>query len=145
MTLPPSPMGCPMDALLRLLMGPWTSYILWVLRNNGPTRFGDLKRRVAGISAKVLAERLRVLEDAGVVYRNYEPTIPPQVTYGLTERGGELESVLDAIDTIAKRWNTQDGKTMPDCPRNTPPANATTLPAESPEKKKKARVKSASA
>ena len=46
---------CPMDALLRLLMGPWTTYILWVLRTtNEPVRFGELKRRVPGISAKVL-------------------------------------------------------------------------------------------
>ena len=51
MPLPKSAMGCPMDALLRVLMGPWTSYILWVLRSNGPTRFGELKRRVTGISA----------------------------------------------------------------------------------------------
>ena len=49
---------CPMDALLRLLMGPWTTYILWVLRTtNEPVRFGELKRRVPGISAKVLTER----------------------------------------------------------------------------------------
>ena len=110
MSLPDSPIGCPMDSLLRLLTGPWTSYILYVLRNHGPSRFGELKRHVGSISAKVLTERLRALEEAGVIYRHYEPTIPPQVTYGLDKRGKELESILDMLNAIARRWNRQDGK-----------------------------------
>ena len=61
--------GCPMDNLLRLLMGPWTTYILWLLQSNGPMRFGELKKQMPGISAKMLTERLRMLEDARVVYR----------------------------------------------------------------------------
>ncbi len=97
--------GCPMDALLRLLMGPWTTYILWVLASRGPMRFGALRREVGGISARVLTERLRTLEAAGVIFRRYEPTIPPKVTYGLSERGEELRQVLDALNEIALRWN----------------------------------------
>ncbi|HEX6979985.1 MAG TPA: helix-turn-helix domain-containing protein [Alphaproteobacteria bacterium] len=108
MTLPCSPMGCPMDAILRLLMGPWTTYILWVLRTNGPTRFGELKRRVNGISAKVLTQRLRMLEEAEVIRRHYEPTIPPQVTYALAPRGVELTEVLDRLDAIARAWHAED-------------------------------------
>lgn len=108
MPLPQSPAGCPMDSLLRLLMGPWTTYILWVLRNNGPTRFGELKRRVSGISAKMLTERLRMLEEAGVVFRNYQPTVPPQVTYGLTPRGEELREVLDGLSELALRWQAAE-------------------------------------
>ncbi len=107
MPLPRSPMGCPMDAILRLLMGPWTTYILWVLRTNGPTRFGELKRRVAGVSAKVLTSRLRMLEDAEIIERHYEPTIPPQVTYALAQRGRELTVVLDDLDAIARRWQSE--------------------------------------
>lgn len=95
---------CPMDALLRLLMGPWTTYILWVLRNQGPLRFGALQRAVGKISARMLTERLRLLEEAGVVYRDYRPTVPPEVSYGLTERGRELGSVLDGLDALAKKW-----------------------------------------
>jgi DNA-binding HxlR family transcriptional regulator len=100
--------SCPMDRLLRLLTGPWTTYILWVLRSNGPTRFGELKRRVPGVSAKMLTERLRMLEDARVVYRHYEPTIPPQVTYGLAKRGEELREVLDQLGDVARRWQAED-------------------------------------
>ena len=109
MSLPKSPMGCPMDSLLRLLMGPWTTYILWVLRAEGPKRFGELKRRVSGISAKVLTERLRTLEASEVIERHYEPTIPPQVTYSLTKRGRELDQALDLLGGIAQRWAKEDG------------------------------------
>ena len=108
MAVPKSPVGCPMDSLLRLLMGPWTTYILWVLRSNGPTRFGELRRRVAGVSAKVLTERLRMLAEAGVVHRDHEPTIPPQVTYSLTARGEELKQALDQLNAIAMRWQAAD-------------------------------------
>ena len=103
-----SPTGCPMDALLRLLMGPWTTYILWVLRTEGPTRFGALKRAVAGVSAKMLTERLRLLEAAGIVSRDYAPTIPPQVTYALTARGRELSGVFASLDRIARAWQQED-------------------------------------
>lgn len=102
---PPSP--CPMDALLRLLMGPWTTYILWVLREQGPQRFGALKRAIPGISTRMLTERLRTLERAGVVWREQAPTIPPAVTYGLTARGEELNGVLDALEQVARRWQAE--------------------------------------
>lgn len=100
---------CPMDALLRLLMGPWTTYILWTLRQHGTLRFGAIKRKVRGISSRMLTERLRTLEEAQVVFREYRPSIPPEVTYGLTQRGLELREVLDALDTLARRWNAEDG------------------------------------
>lgn len=99
---------CPMDALLRLLMGPWTTYMLWVLRQHGPQRFGALKRAIPGISSRLLTERLRLLEDAGVIHRDHQPTIPPQVTYSLTTRGLELGPVLDSLDALARRWHAQD-------------------------------------
>jgi DNA-binding HxlR family transcriptional regulator len=108
MPLPSSPMGCPMDALLRLLMGPWTTYILWALRQNGAMRFGAIRRTVQGVSAKVLTERLRMLEKAGVIYREYKPLIPPEVVYGLTPRGKQLGPILDNLDNLAQKWNTED-------------------------------------
>jgi DNA-binding HxlR family transcriptional regulator len=106
--MPQSPTKCPMDSLLRLLMGPWTTYILWVLHSDGPTRFGALKRRVTGISAKMLTERLRMLEESGVVSRHHRPSVPPQVTYSLTERGQELRQVLDELSALARRWQAAD-------------------------------------
>ncbi|MBW9248491.1 MAG: transcriptional regulator [Acidithiobacillus ferriphilus] len=93
-----------MDQLLRLLMGPWTTYILWVLENQGTLRFGELKRTIPGISSRMLTERLRGLETAQIVFRDYRPTIPPEVRYGLTERGQELGTVLASLNLLAQRW-----------------------------------------
>ncbi|MBD2533262.1 helix-turn-helix transcriptional regulator [Nostoc flagelliforme FACHB-838] len=96
--------SCPMGTLLNVLGGTWTFYILWILRNNGPTRFSALKRQIEGISSKVLTEKLRMLEEAEIIYRTYEPTIPPQVTYGLTEKSQDLIVVLDQLAQIAHKW-----------------------------------------
>src|SRR4029450_7880035 len=100
--------ACPMYYILRMLMGPWTTYIVYNLRTYGPQRFGELKRRVAGISAKMLTERLRTLEGAGLIRRDYEATIPPKVTYSLTPRGHELDGVLETLAEVAIRWQAED-------------------------------------
>jgi len=97
--------GCPLDRVLRLLSGEWTTHILWVLSNYGPTRHGELRRLIEGISSKVLTDRLRMLEEKKIVFRDYEPTIPPKVTYGLTDLGLELDQTLRAIESIANRWS----------------------------------------
>src|SRR3546814_21119271 len=99
---------CPVDAVLRLLMGPWTTYILYVLRTQGPRRFGELKREVTGISAKVLTERLRMLEEAQLVRRDYQATIPPQVPYSLAPRGAELTPMLDMVRDHAMPRQSED-------------------------------------
>ena len=89
-------------------MGPWTTYLLWVLRRDGPRRFGELKRALPGISAKVLTERLRLLERQRIIYRIQKPTIPPMVTYGLDRRGEELAQILDSLNRIAQAWREED-------------------------------------
>ena len=99
--------SCPMEAILQLLMGPWTTYILYVLRDQGPQRFGALRRAVPGISTRVLTERLRMLQSAGVIWREQTQTIPPAVTYGMTARGEELGTVLDSLGEIAQRWQAE--------------------------------------
>jgi DNA-binding HxlR family transcriptional regulator len=95
---------CPMQKLLSILAGPWTFYILHVLRTEGPTRFGALRRRISGISSKVLTERLRLLEREKFIYRHYEPTVPPKVTYGPAERFDELGPVLCTLARLADVW-----------------------------------------
>lgn len=78
--------------------------LLHRLYMEGPRRFGELKRRLGGISTKTLTERLRMLEAEGWVPRHYEPTIPPQVSYAITERVLELDRVMTELDRIAERW-----------------------------------------
>src|SRR5215471_10446424 len=103
-----SPIPCAVNCLLETLTKPWIMQILWVLGNDGPTRFGALRRRVEGISARVLAERLKHLEERGFVFRNYEPTIPPAVTYGLTSRMAEMEPVLKQMAALGQKWFEED-------------------------------------
>jgi DNA-binding HxlR family transcriptional regulator len=80
-------------------------HILWVLSTNGPTRFGILRRQIEGISARVLTERLRTLEAAGFVFRHYEQTIPPAVTYGITDRMKDIQKVLAQLEGLSRQWH----------------------------------------
>src|SRR5258708_36556153 len=98
------PAGWHMAGLLQLLTRPWMLHILWVLSHNGEMRFGVLRRQVEGISARVLTERLRTLEGAGFVFRHYEQTIPPAVTYGITDRMKDIEKVLAQLHAQSPKW-----------------------------------------
>jgi DNA-binding HxlR family transcriptional regulator len=103
----PAPDSCPLEGSLKLLAGAWTPKILWYLRLE-PRRFGDLKRDLGGISAKVLTTRLRELEKRGVVLRTVMPTSPPTVEYALTELGAKLNPVLDAIVEVGRQLPPPD-------------------------------------
>src|SRR6201990_2347382 len=102
--------SCPMDFILRMLMGPWTTYVLYNLKTYGPQRFGELKRRVSGVSAKMLTERLRTLEGAGLVRRDYEAPIPHKVNHSLAARGQKLDEGLGKLADVAMRWQAEDAE-----------------------------------
>jgi DNA-binding HxlR family transcriptional regulator len=97
-----------MDSILHLLAGPWTTYIVWILSENGKQRFGMLKRQVGGISTRMLTARLRLLEEHGLVLRHVVQTTPPQVSYELTARGRELGAALTQLNSVAVRWEAED-------------------------------------
>jgi len=94
----------PLARLLRILSSPWTMLLLHRLHMEGPKRFGELRRRLGGISTKTLTERLRMLETEGWILRDYVPTVPPRVTYSLAKRVLELDPVMVELDRIAERW-----------------------------------------
>ena len=104
---------CPLENGLAFLSGAWTHKILWYLRN-GSRRFGDLKRDLDGVSAKVLSTRLRDLEERGVILRQVNPTSPPTVEYSLTRLGHKFQPVLAAIvdvgDDLARYEKAQKKK-----------------------------------
>ena len=102
---------CAIGGLLELLTRPWTLHILWALSNKGPMRFGVLRRQIEGISSRVLTERLRTLEDAHFIFRHYEPTIPPAVTYGITDRMQDIQNVLHQLEELSRKWQ-REGKTV---------------------------------
>ena len=101
-----------MGSLLRVLAGPWTLHIVWILTSEGPTRFGVLRQKITGISAKVLTERLRLLESEGFVLRRYETSIPPRVTYAPTARMHELSPLLCRLNQLASSWYGSDASAV---------------------------------
>lgn len=100
--------SCPMAGLLETLARPWTMHILWALSTGGPTRFGALRRKIGGISSRVLTERLRNLEAKGFIFRRYKATIPPEVTYGLTARMRDIQKVLNELNRMSIKWKRND-------------------------------------
>ena len=93
-----------MEGAMRFLSGSWTLYIIWYLRDR-PRRFGDLKRDIGEVSAKVLTDRLRELEKLGVVSRTVKPTSPPTVEYAITPLGARLKPILHAIAAVGPDLN----------------------------------------
>ncbi len=67
----------------------------------GAVRFGEFQESIGSISARMLTERLRELEEAGLIEREVIPTSPPQVEYRLTEQGLKLGPVLEAMQVFA--------------------------------------------
>ena len=102
--------GCPMASLLEMLTRPWTLHILWLLTSNGPMRFGALKRGAEGISARVLALRLRTLESEGLVQRTEVAGRVPEVTYRPTARLAEMNEVMAQLHRLSERWKAQDAE-----------------------------------
>ena len=84
---------CGLDVAFAVVGGKWKPLILFHLKG-GPTRFGELKRRVAGISEKVLIQQLRELVVAGVLHRRDHQRVPPMVDYTVTPFGLTLLSAL---------------------------------------------------
>src|SRR6476661_87474 len=87
------PAACPTRVVLDHVTSKWGVLVLIALTENS-LRWGELRRVVEGISEKMLAQTLRVLEADGFVLREARPTIPPRVDYSLTDRGREITALL---------------------------------------------------
>jgi DNA-binding HxlR family transcriptional regulator len=77
---------CPSRTIANHATGHWGSLVLAKLID-GTRRFGELRRSVAGVSEKMLAQTLQALERDGLVHREVHPVIPPRVDYSLTPLG----------------------------------------------------------
>ena len=82
----------------------WTLPVIHALGLKEPARFNELKRRIDGISATSLAERLTELERQGIVGRKVLPETPPRVEYTLTPKGRELKGILETLADWAMKW-----------------------------------------
>lgn len=88
--------SCPSRTVLRHLTDRWTPLIVANLEA-APMRFGQLREAVGGITAKVLTQTLRSMERDGLVTREVIASIPPQVTYELTDLGHTLTDPILAL------------------------------------------------
>jgi DNA-binding HxlR family transcriptional regulator len=100
---PALPGFCPIAATLDLLHGKWTLHIVHALLP-GKKRFNEIGHALGGVNPGTLRERLRGMEEEGIVERRVLSTIPPWVEYELTEKGRALKGVMDAMGDWARRW-----------------------------------------
>jgi DNA-binding HxlR family transcriptional regulator len=95
---------CPrFEEAMSLLGKRWTGLILEVLMN-GRVRFSEMAQAIPQLSDRMLAERLKELEAAGLVHREVIPETPVRVVYSLTEKGRAFKPVLDALHQWADQW-----------------------------------------
>jgi DNA-binding HxlR family transcriptional regulator len=88
---------CKVEDALDILVGKWKPLILLHLLNNGTQRFSELKRRLPGITQKMLTKQLRELENEDIIARVVYPQVPPKVEYSITHYGRSLEPILIAM------------------------------------------------
>src|ERR1700730_18838210 len=94
--------GCAVEATLDLIDGKWKGVILFHLQN-GTQRFGELRRRMPGITQRMLTKQLRALEDDNLVIRKVYAEVPPRVEYTLSEIGESLRPVIDTLKAWGER------------------------------------------
>jgi DNA-binding HxlR family transcriptional regulator len=81
----------------------WTGAIVCALCER-PMRYGELGKAIPGLSDRLLSQRLRELEEEGLVERDVEAGTPVRVTYSLTDAGRELDPAIRELKAWAKRW-----------------------------------------
>jgi DNA-binding HxlR family transcriptional regulator len=93
---------CPSRQLLDRLSDKWVGLVICALED-GPRRYSEISREVAGVSQKMLTQTLRSLERDGLVEREVTPSVPVRVDYTLTALGTSLLPVMDAVHAWAER------------------------------------------
>lgn len=95
---------CPrFENAFELLGKRWTGLIIRTLLN-GHNRFSDVEEAIPNMSARMLTERFKELEKEGIITRKVYPETPVRIEYELTEKGRDLQSVMDEIQKWAEKW-----------------------------------------
>ncbi|MBU5426028.1 helix-turn-helix transcriptional regulator [Tissierella pigra] len=96
---------CPkFEDAFELLGKRWTGLIIRTLLN-GQKRFTDISASIPNMSARMLTERFKELEQEGIVVRKVYPETPVRIEYELTEKGKALQTVMDEIQNWAEKWS----------------------------------------
>jgi DNA-binding HxlR family transcriptional regulator len=111
--------GCAVEATLRLIDGKWKGVILFHLQS-GTQRFGELRRRMPGITQRMLTKQLRALEDDRLIIRKVYAEVPPRVEYCLSEIGESLRPVIDTL----KAWGESHQARLSSAPSTKSPPRA---------------------
>ncbi|GGW15660.1 hypothetical protein GCM10018980_52360 [Streptomyces capoamus] len=90
------PNVCGVTAAIAVIDGKWKTSLLWLLES-GPRRPGELRRRLPGLTEKVLTQALREMAEDGVVHREVHDVLPPKTEYSLTAFGRDLAAALDPV------------------------------------------------
>lgn len=91
--------NCPVRKSLQLLSGKWTLLILYQI-NDEKVRYGELKRKIPGISEKMLIQELNRLIEHELVQKKSFPQIPPKVEYTLSEKGLSTLPIIEQLATF---------------------------------------------
>jgi DNA-binding HxlR family transcriptional regulator len=94
---------CAVAASAEIIGAKWTALLVHDL-SEGPRRFSQLEHSCSGISPRTLAERLRVLEQEGIVVRHSYAESPPRVEYELTGKGRAMLPIIDAMREFGHDW-----------------------------------------
>ncbi|MBO9606588.1 MAG: helix-turn-helix transcriptional regulator [Paenibacillaceae bacterium] len=95
---------CPkFEAAFELLGKRWTGLIIRVLLS-GPKRFKDISAHIPEMSDRMLSERFKELEAAGIVLRSVYPETPVRIEYELTAKGKSLQKVMEEVQSWAEQW-----------------------------------------
>jgi DNA-binding HxlR family transcriptional regulator len=89
-------LGCPVEATLDLIGGKWKGVVLYHL-SDGTLRFNELRRRLKGVTQRMLTKQLRELEESGLIIRKVYAEVPPRVEYRLSKSGESLKPVIRAL------------------------------------------------
>jgi DNA-binding HxlR family transcriptional regulator len=101
--------SCPVQRAAQVLDGKWTTLVLRDLLG-GKKRYSALQRSLAGISPRLLAARLKALEEQGLVTRTVFPTVPPTTEYALTPHGLHIMPVVQAMADYGQTLLAQDAQ-----------------------------------
>ena len=96
---------CPrFEAAFELLGKRWTGLIIRSLLS-GSKRFSEIQEIIPALSARMLTERFKELEEQGIITRNVYAEMPVRIEYELTEKGKGLEKAMDEIQEWAEKWS----------------------------------------